>query len=680
VSFWDRLKSALKPPVTPTPEPPPEPPSDESWLRTLLQRLADADEGSSGQAIGGEQFWAAIARLQSNGRERTAIELLGRFVTARPADHALAMRLAELLVERRDDRAARPLLEKLRTDEKLGLRARFLHGELLERAGEEDDARREYESVLAVELDFPRARARADALHKAPVVKAAAPAAPTIAGLPEGGAAFAGRYRLVRELGRGASGAVYVAHDQELDRELAIKILHPHTRAQKQAESRARAWLEARIAAGIRHPGVVAIYDLDEERQLLAMELCSGGALRDLLQRGPLDAEVALRRAAELSDTLAAVHQRGVVHGDVKPANLLFRGTPRDGDLVLGDFGIARLTGDASVPRRAGGARDARVHVPGAAPRRADPARRSVLGGRDPRRAPGRHGGAPALAGLDERAVARHRALGRHPARSRRGGAGSARRPGQAAGRAVARRGAGAPSRCGFNRARASRYPDAVKDKPRRPSEAAQEEFSKANWHNNHGRYREAVRHYYNVLKLSPRHYKAMTNLGNAFFDLGRNAEAVRAYSEALEVKPDYAKAWCNLGNTYLKLGLWERARETSAEAARLDPGDETGWNNLGIALTELGRIDEAIRALKKAEKIYDGDPRVHFNLGLAHLAGNDLDGAREQLEHLEWLHDETAILLGNAILDWIDAHPRAGKPTQKTKQKRKQPAKRRRR
>jgi serine/threonine-protein kinase len=346
MSIWDRLKGALKPPVPPAPEPPPEPPSDESWLRTLLQRLADADDNSAGQSIGGEQFWAAIARLQANGRERTAIELLGRFVAARPKDAALAMRLAELLVERRDDRAARPLLERLLADEKLGLRARFLYGELLERADDPEAARRQYEAILATDLDYPRARARADALRKTPAQKLPPPAAPTIAGLPEGGAAFAGRYRLVRELGRGASGAVYVAHDEELDRELAIKILHPHTRAQKQAETRARAWLEARVAAGIRHPGVVAIYDLDEDRQLLAMELCSGGALRDVLARGALDPDVALRRAAELCDTLAAVHQRGVVHGDVKPANLLFRGTPRDGDLVLGDFGIARLASE----------------------------------------------------------------------------------------------------------------------------------------------------------------------------------------------------------------------------------------------------------------------------------------------------------------------------------------------
>jgi hypothetical protein len=346
VSLWDRLKGALKPPMPPpAPEPEPASPLDETWLRALLQRLADG-ETEPIASIGTQEFWAAVARLQANGRERTVIDLLGRFAAARPDDFVLKARLAELLVERRDDLAARPLLEKLAADPAHRLRAHFLLGELCQRADNPDAARRHYETILAADLDYPQARSRADALRTAPVARPLAEAAPTLAGLPEGGA-FAGRYHLLREIGRGASGAVYVAQDESLDRALALKILHPHARGR--GELRARAWNEARVAAGIRHPGVVAIYDLDEERQLLAMELCEGGPLRDVLLRGPLDADVALARAAELCATLAAVHQRGVVHGDVKPANLLFRGTPRDGDLVLGDFGVARLTGDKPV-------------------------------------------------------------------------------------------------------------------------------------------------------------------------------------------------------------------------------------------------------------------------------------------------------------------------------------------
>lgn len=351
MGFWERWKGTFKPPAPPEPpEGEPPPPGDESYLRHLLHRLGDGDPAAKG-AVGDREFWAAVARLLAAGRERTCIDLLGRFVVARPEDWPLAARLAELLCDRHEDVGARPLLERLLASPEHRLRARFLLGELAERSGDEDAARRHLEAVLAADLDYPKARAKVDALRRrgAPDPAANATAAPTLAGLPDSGGAFAGRYRLLRELGRGASGAVYVAHDEELGRDLAIKILHPHARAQARAEARARAWVEARVAAGIRHPGVVAIYDLDEERQLLAMELCAGGALKDVVGRGALEAPRALGRAAELFTTLHAVHQRGVVHGDVKPANLLYRGTPAEGDLVLGDFGVARLVADTAL-------------------------------------------------------------------------------------------------------------------------------------------------------------------------------------------------------------------------------------------------------------------------------------------------------------------------------------------
>ena len=180
------------------------------------------------------------------------------------------------------------------------------------------------------------------------------PAAPatTLSGLPDAGAGFDARWTLLREIGRGASGAVYVARDGELDRQVALKILHP--RARERGVAGARAWLEARVAAAIRHPGVVAIYDLDEERHMLAMELCAGGPLSARLQKGPLPVAEALARARELLSTLAAVHARGVAHGDVKPANLLFRDGGEDADLVLGDFGLAQLAAHEDASQAAG--------------------------------------------------------------------------------------------------------------------------------------------------------------------------------------------------------------------------------------------------------------------------------------------------------------------------------------
>jgi tetratricopeptide (TPR) repeat protein len=343
MSFWSRIKDALTPSKPELPDVDAPAPTDEQALRALLQKLGEGDQAAVAR-IGDRDFFGAISRLQAAGRERTAIDLLGRFAAARPQDLEITSRLAELLADRREDEVARPLLERLLSSAAHALRAHFLLAELAERRGDEDAARRHLETVLASDLDYPKARTLADRMRRAPAQAAAPAAAPTLAGLPESGTEFAGRYRLLRELGRGGSGAVYVARDEELGRDLAIKILHPHTRAAARAEARARAWVEARVAASIRHPGVVAIYDLDEERQLLAMELCTGGALKERLSSGPLSPAEALSRGAELLRTLAAVHLRGVAHGDVKPGNLLFRSA--GGDLVLGDFGVARLIGD----------------------------------------------------------------------------------------------------------------------------------------------------------------------------------------------------------------------------------------------------------------------------------------------------------------------------------------------
>ena len=351
MSLFSWLKDAFgtRPPEI---EPEAELPAEVAFLRNLLGRVTDpSDEGRVG--IGDREFWAAIQRLLATGRERTAIDLLTRFVAARPDDTTLAMRLAELLCEKLEHGTARPLLERLTTVREHALRAHFLLADAAERAGDEAEARRQLERILAVDIDYPQARSRADRLGQhLPLVAAPPVAAPTVAGLPESGAGF-GRWRLSREIGRGASGAVYVAHDEELDRDVALKILHPHTRSR--ALPRARAWLEARVAAAIRHPGVVAVYDLDEERHLVAMELCAGGPLATRLRKGPLPPLEALARAGELFSTLAAVHARGVVHGDVKPANLLYRDAGDDAELVLGDFGLAQLVASGDEERAARG-------------------------------------------------------------------------------------------------------------------------------------------------------------------------------------------------------------------------------------------------------------------------------------------------------------------------------------
>jgi tetratricopeptide (TPR) repeat protein len=207
------LRSAFSPLETPTPVEPEGAPADEVLLRSLLATLQPPGGGLIPQPQGAApppiapEALAALRRLCQTGREQTAIELYRRLIAARPADLELKAQLAELLCTRLEHEAARPLLQQLIDAPTFALRARFLLAEGCERAGAEEEARRQLEAILAVDLDYPQARARADRLRprERTIRRASAPAEPTLAGLPDGGAGFAGRYRLLREIGRGAS-------------------------------------------------------------------------------------------------------------------------------------------------------------------------------------------------------------------------------------------------------------------------------------------------------------------------------------------------------------------------------------------------------------------------------------------------------------------------------------------
>jgi serine/threonine-protein kinase len=196
--------------------------------------------------------------------------------------------------------------------------------------------------VLARDVTYPNARARASSLRAA--LGAGEPARPaaggaTLAGV-EGQAITAARYRLLAEIGRGATGAVYRARDAELERDVAVKLLHAHLGGHG---TLARFFAEARVAAALRHPNIVAVLDLDEEHRRIVMELLAGGTLRERLRDGRLPIAEALERHAEILAALAAAHRRGVIHRDLKPANLLFRRAAPPTELVLGDFGTAHL-------------------------------------------------------------------------------------------------------------------------------------------------------------------------------------------------------------------------------------------------------------------------------------------------------------------------------------------------
>jgi tRNA A-37 threonylcarbamoyl transferase component Bud32 len=283
------------------------------------------------------------ARLDKPDQADAALRLLYRLVAARSHDADLRLGFAERLLGRMLTEPARALLEPLLADPAHRLRARYRLAELHERQGDLTYARVLYEEVVAEDIDYENARARAERLRPAPAAAPVTPP-PTLLAL-EGEGARAARYHLLAELGRGSAATVFLARDDELGRELAVKVLHPQLYGQAHAAARSSFFSEARIAASLPSRAIVAIYDIDESRQLIAMEHCARGSLRLRLRQGPIAPKAALGITSELLAALATLHASGVMHGDVKPGNLLFRSS---GELVLGDFGTARL-----VPRSA---------------------------------------------------------------------------------------------------------------------------------------------------------------------------------------------------------------------------------------------------------------------------------------------------------------------------------------
>jgi serine/threonine-protein kinase len=262
-----------------------------------------------------------------------------------PDDRAARLRFGRLLASAGDPAAARAALaplEALGTDDPIGRQVIRQLADLDEAEGAPMAATARWERILAHDIDDPEARA-----HLARLAPHAPPAPFDETGTlvsPEG--IETTRYRLLREIGRGATATVYLARDGALELELALKVLHPQLAGAARAGARRRFFAEARLAAAVRHPGVVAIYDVDEEARALAMEYVPGATLRERLREHPdgLPPDELAATARGLLAALAYVHARGIVHGDLKPSNLLLR---RPGEVVLADFGAAELAADA---------------------------------------------------------------------------------------------------------------------------------------------------------------------------------------------------------------------------------------------------------------------------------------------------------------------------------------------
>ena len=154
-----------------------------------------------------------------------------------------------------------------------------------------------------------------------------------------------GRYQIKHELGRGAQSVVYLAHDPQLDREVAVKTLHFEKKSRNLAEALLS---EARLVSKLRHPGIVPVFDIGEENgdPFLVFEYVPGENLQTLMRRrGPLPAEESAKLTVSILEAIQAAHDAGIIHRDLKPTNILMdaNGMPR-----VMDFGIAMRSDDAN--------------------------------------------------------------------------------------------------------------------------------------------------------------------------------------------------------------------------------------------------------------------------------------------------------------------------------------------
>ena len=169
------------------------------------------------------------------------------------------------------------------------------------------------------------------------------------------GHVVAGRYRLLERIGGGGMGAVWLASDELLGRRVAVKQVLPPPGADATVtdQQRQRALREGRIAARLSHPHAISVYDVavEDGAPWLVMEYLPSRSLAEVLtEDGTLGVDQVAQIGAQVADALAATHAAGIVHRDVKPANVLIGRGPRvDGLVKITDFGISHARDDVTL-------------------------------------------------------------------------------------------------------------------------------------------------------------------------------------------------------------------------------------------------------------------------------------------------------------------------------------------
>jgi eukaryotic-like serine/threonine-protein kinase len=150
-----------------------------------------------------------------------------------------------------------------------------------------------------------------------------------------------GRYEIRAKIGAGGMGEVYLAEDTKLDRKVAIKILRADVAADRRRMQ--RFVQEAKAASALNHPNIITIHEIDEDNSnhFIATEFIEGETLRKRSARTRLSVAESLNVATQVASGLAAAHEAGILHRDIKPDNIMVR---RDGIVKILDFGLAKLT------------------------------------------------------------------------------------------------------------------------------------------------------------------------------------------------------------------------------------------------------------------------------------------------------------------------------------------------
>lgn len=341
MSVWTRLRGALggTPDAVPTSAPSGAPVVLEApRARTALDDLADLAGIESLPTDAEAKATAALDRASADGQEAEALDLTRR-ILSRASFPTLALRVAERLDARGDEVGAGTVLTPLlaSADASAPLDAWMLAAEIAERRGDLVEALAHYERIVARDFTYPRARERALRLAEAVRGDREIDAGATLMGP----STSRGRFRIVRELGRGGAGTVFLADDVPLARQVALKIYQRRGRA-----DRMRLLHEARVPALLAHPSVIRVLDVDESVMGIAMELAEKGSLRTEIARTVLAPERIATITRHLAEVLLHVRTSGWVHRDMKPSNVLLR---EDDRVVLTDFGIAAKIGAAGV-------------------------------------------------------------------------------------------------------------------------------------------------------------------------------------------------------------------------------------------------------------------------------------------------------------------------------------------